>query len=120
MPKKSTENSVGEKIVRRLKGFVEAVENGDDILQRFTCRSIRLELEPQKYGPELVKSTRETLGASQAIFAQFLGVSASAVQDWEQGIKPPQGSACRLMDEIRRDPDYWIARLRDLSTPISA
>lgn len=120
MAKNSSPNFVGSKITRRLKGFVEAVENGDDPTQRFTCRTIRLQLEPQQYNPELVKQTRQILGASQAIFAQFLGVSASAVQDWEQGEKPPKGSACRLMDEIRRDPEYWLKRLKDLSTPISA
>jgi DNA-binding transcriptional regulator YiaG len=60
------------------------------------------------------------LGASQTIFAQFLGVSPSAVQDWEQGLKPPHGAACRLMDEIRRDPNYWIRRLQELSSPVEA
>jgi DNA-binding transcriptional regulator YiaG len=120
MSKESDDKSVGSKIVNRLKGFVEAAESGEDMLQRFTCRTIRLQLEPQEYSPELVKSTREILGASQAIFSQFLGISTSAVQDWEQGLKPPKGSACRMMDEIRRDPDYWLARLRELSTPISA
>ncbi|MCG8450779.1 MAG: hypothetical protein MI725_14510 [Pirellulales bacterium] len=120
MSKNRDDKSVGSKIVDRLKGFVEAAEGGEDVLRRFTCRTIRLKLEPQEYSPELVKSTRAILGASQAIFAQFLGVSTSAVQDWEQGHKPPQGSACRLMDEIRRDPEYWLNRLRNLSTPISA
>jgi putative transcriptional regulator len=120
MSKKSSDKSIGSKIVRRLKTFVETVEAGEDPLDRFTCRTIRLNLEPQAYDPELVKTTRRLLGASQAIFAQFLGVSASAVQDWEQGNKPPRGSACRLMDEIRRDPDYWRERLRELSSPISA
>ena len=120
MSKKSDDKSVGNKIVRRLKGFVEAVENGEDAQQLFTCRTIRLQLEPQEYSPDLVKSTREILGASQAIFAQFLGVSTSAVQDWEQGYKPPKGIACRMMDEIRRDPEYWLRRLRECSTPITA
>ena len=113
-------NSIGDKIVGRLKGFVDAVENGNDVRERFTCRTIRLNLEPQAYSPKLVKETRDLLGASQAIFAQFLGVSPSAVQDWEQGAKPPKGSACRLMDEIRRNPDYWIRRLKELSTPVEA
>ena len=112
--------SVGDRIVGRLKTFVEAVESGDDVRMRFTCRTIRLNVEPQSYGPELVRKTREMLGASQAIFAQFLGVSPSAVQDWEQGAKPPQGSACRLMDEIRTHPEYWRRRLQELSTPVGA
>jgi len=109
---------VGERIVGRLKGFVEAMEGGDDVRKRFTCRTIRLNAQPQTYSPALVRKTRSMLGASQTIFAQFLGVSASAVQDWEQGEKPPKGSACRLMDEIRTNPDYWIQRLQELSTPV--
>ena len=120
MAKNNSQNSVGKRITRRLKGFVDSLENGDEVRQRFTCRTVQLKLEPQQYNPKLVKQTREVLGASQAIFAQFLGVSASAVQDWEQGEKPPKGSACRLMDEIRRDPKYWLKRLRELSIPVSA
>lgn len=120
MPKKRKPERIGSKIVRRLKGFVDAIESGEDISQRFTCRTIRLDIEPHEYDPTLVKQTREMLGASQTIFARFLGVSPSAVQDWEQGEKPPKGSACRLMDEIRSNPSYWIRRLQDLSTPIGA
>jgi putative transcriptional regulator len=120
MSKSKRDNSVGARIVNRLRGFVDAVESGQEPAERFTCRTVRLNLEPQAYDPKLVKSTRDMLGASQAIFAQFLGVSPSAVQDWEQGAKPPKGSACRLMDEIRRDPAYWQKRLRELSTPVSA
>jgi putative transcriptional regulator len=115
-----SEKTVGSKIVKRLGAFVDVVESGCEPQERFTCRTIKLNIEPQAYGPGLVKETRELLGASQAIFAQFLGVSASAVQDWEQGAKPPKGVACRLMDEIRSHPDYWRKRLRELSRPITA
>jgi putative transcriptional regulator len=75
---------------------------------------VRLKLAAPSASAESVKQTRALLGASQAIFAQFLGVSPSTIQDWEQGHKPPRGSACRLMDEIRRDPAYWQSRLRSL------
>jgi DNA-binding transcriptional regulator YiaG len=68
----------------------------------------------------LVKKTRDLLGTSQEIFARFLGVSASAVQDWEQGAKPPAGSARRLMDEIRANPEYWRRRLVELATLVEA
>jgi putative transcriptional regulator len=118
--KKRKTERVGSKIVRRLKTFVEAIESGEDITKRFTCRTIRLELEPHPYTPAQVKKTRQLLGASQTVFARFIGVSPSAVQDWEQGAKPPKGSACRLMDEIRFNPDYWIRRLQDLATPLEA
>jgi len=116
MSKKKQNSTIGRRIAGRLKDFVESAESGADVMQRYTCRTVRLQLAPQEYSPALVKETRELLGASQAIFAQFLGVSTSAVQDWEQGNKVPQGSACRLMDEIRRDPHYWLSRLKDLAT----
>jgi len=120
MAKRPRKKSVGGRIVGALKEFAEAVEAGENLQTRFTCRTIRLKLEPTTYSPQMVKTTREMLGASQAIFAQFLGVSASAVQDWEQGAKPAKGSACRLMDEIRTNPDYWRRRLQELATPVSA
>ena len=103
--------SVGQKMVDRLKRFAEVLEKAESIPQRFTCRTIRLNLEPEVYSGKRVKKARDTLGASQVIFAQFLGVSPSAVRDWEQDNKAPRGSACRIMDEILRDPEYWRARL---------
>jgi putative transcriptional regulator len=120
MATRRTRKSVGQRIVGALKEFAEAVEARDDLSKRFTCHTIRLNVQTKPYSAELVKKTRHMLGASQAIFAQFLGVSTSAVQDWEQGAKPPKGSACRLMDEIRANPDYWRRRLEELATPIEA
>jgi putative transcriptional regulator len=112
--------SVGKELVRRLKKFSESLETTENLADRFTCRTVKLDLAPRRYGPKLVKQTRQMLHASQAIFAQFLGVSRSAVRDWEQGIKPPSGAACRLMDEIRENPDYFFGRLKELSTVVNA
>ncbi|HUY87948.1 MAG TPA: hypothetical protein VMV10_04355 [Pirellulales bacterium] len=112
--------SLGKELVRRLKGFTEKLESAENISDKFTCRTIRLNLQPQKYSPELVKETRGLLRASQVIFARFLGVSPNAVRDWEQGIKPPSGAACRIMDEIRQNPKYWIERLKELSSPVTS
>jgi len=115
--KRAIRKSLGSDIVGRLKRFVgtlEAIPKGTPLSQRFTARTIRLKMPALVCTPQDVKATREILGASQAVFAQFLGVSASAVQDWEQGNKPPRGSACRLMSEIRRDPTYWKNRFAEL------
>ena len=117
---KSRTTSVGKEMVRRLKRFTEALENTEHLADRFTCRTVKLNLAPRSYKPKLVRETRLMLHASQAIFAQFLGVSRAAVRDWEQGIKPPSGAACRLMDEIRRNPDYFFGRLKELSTAVGA
>lgn len=102
--------SVGERILARLKGFDEALKNGEAIADKFTCRRVVLDLPPTPYDPDLVKETRKILGASQAMFAQFLGVSVKTVRSWEQGINVPNDMACRFMDEIRRNPKYWLER----------
>lgn len=114
--KRASKPFVGSRIVGRLKGFVAAIEKGDPLTKRFTFRAMRLNLKPQVYNAALVKETRGKLSASQAVFAKFLGVSLSTVRDWEQGLKTPKPIACRLMDEIRRDPDYWLKRLKELAT----
>jgi DNA-binding transcriptional regulator YiaG len=107
--------SVGREMADRLQRFTEKLDETTDLTEGFTCRTLRLNLKAQPYTPERVRNTRDMLHASQAIFAQFLGVSLSAVQDWEQGHKPPNGAACRMMDEIRRNPEYFRGRLRELS-----
>jgi len=104
--------SVGTRVVERLNRFAEALENKEVISERFTCRRVVLDLEPTPYNPKLVKMTRAILGASQAVFAQFLGVSVKTIQAWEQGTNTPNDMACRFMDEIRRDPKYWRNRFK--------
>ncbi len=111
--------TVGKELVRRLKRFTEKLEQADNISDEFTCRTVRLDLQPQEYSAELVKETRGLLRASQVIFAKFLGVAPNTVRDWEQGSKHPSGAACRIMDEIRQNPEYWIKRLKQLCNPVT-
>jgi putative transcriptional regulator len=112
--------SVGDEIVRRLNRFAEALEGTEVISERFTCRRVVLDLNPTPYNPRLVKETRAILGASQAMFACFLGIKAKTVQSWEQGLSMPSDMACRFMDEIRRNPAYWLERFKGLIISKSA
>jgi DNA-binding transcriptional regulator YiaG len=111
---------LGGKSVGRLlaEGFEELASefktNKKKISEKFTCHKLALDLNPKPYSSELVKKTRKILNASQAVFAQFLGVSPQTVRAWEQGVNTPRDSACRLMDEIRHDPRYWQARIQEL------
>jgi DNA-binding transcriptional regulator YiaG len=102
---------VSQRILKRLGDFAETPKTTSKISEKYTCRTVKLNLEPQSYEPEQVRKMRRILNAIQRIFAEFLGVSVRVVQDWEQGLKPPHGSACGIMDEIRRNPQYWIDRL---------
>jgi putative transcriptional regulator len=104
--------SLGEAIGDGLEELVDALKHDPKSAPRkFNCRTISLELTPTEYSPELVKKTRQILGASQVIFARFLGVSPNTVRAWEQGTNLPMDSACRFMDEIRANPRVFRQRL---------
>ncbi len=104
---------VSDRIKARLEEFTDALERGDSIQEKFTCRKVEFRLEPQPYEPSKVKATRDLLRVSQRIFATFLGTSIKTIQAWEQGISAPNKMACRFMDQIRRDPEYWRETLRE-------
>jgi DNA-binding transcriptional regulator YiaG len=106
-------DSVEKRISERLKGFVAALKSDAVMTERFTCRTMILDLEPVPYNPKTVKATRKLLHVSQGLFAQFLGVSRNTVCSWEQGTNAPNDMACRFMDEIQRNPEYWRQRLKD-------
>jgi len=116
--RKTKSRSLGPELVRRFDRFVTQLDQTDDLKKRFTCRTVRLNVRPATLSPQAVKQTRRALRASQTIFAEFLGVSPATVRDWEQGAKPPGGAACRLMDEIRQNPKYFLGRLKQLSRPV--
>lgn len=105
-------NSVGGKIIEGLNEFTEVLEGNERIAEKFTCRKVMLDLLPVPYNPRTVKAIRKLLGVSQGVFAQFLGVSVKTVRAWEMG-KTPGDMACRFMDEIQRNPEYWRKRLRE-------
>ncbi len=110
---RTARRSVESEILEALADFTDALKKGE-VRARFTCRQVRLKLEPTSYGPELVRQTRKVLGVSQLLFARFLGVSAKTVRAWEQGVNIPHPMACRFMDEIRYSPEHWTERLRQL------
>jgi putative transcriptional regulator len=109
-PGKSTPSAAAQ-VLGSLAEFTEALEAGE-VEGRLTVRRARIDLEPTAYTAPMVRGVRERLGVSQALFAQFLGCSANTVRAWEQGVNRPHPMACRFMDEIRRDPEYWRRRLR--------
>ena len=106
-------NTIERDLVEGLEGLLQDLKNDEPLTEKYNRREVVLDLKPRKYGPRLVKATRTLLAASQTLFAQFLGVSAQSVRAWEQGGKTPSDIACRFMDEIQRNPDYWRGRLKE-------
>jgi len=103
---------VADRILEGLQEFAEAVKKGEVPAERFRCHTFDASLMPRPCDARLAAQTRAILGTSQVAFALLLGVSVRTVRSWEQGRSTPGQTACRFMDEIRRNPPYWIARLK--------
>jgi DNA-binding transcriptional regulator YiaG len=105
--KSKKRKSVGNRIIEGLTELAEALERGEALEKRFTVHTVELPPKPAEYTPRKVRDTRDLLAASQPVFASLLGVSTALVQHWEQGFRKPSRMACRLLDEINRDPKRW-------------
>ena len=110
---------IGKKIVRGLREFNNSLKHGETVTEKFTWRRVVLDMQPSQYDGRLVKKTRGLLGASQSVFARFLGVSVKTVQSWEQEQSVPSEMARRFLDEIRANPIYWTERLRGMASTLS-
>lgn len=110
---------VARKTIDRLKNFSNHLDSGEPVSAAYSCRKIILNFEPPTFTPEMVKQVRSLLRVSQPLFANFLNVSKWTIQKWEQGKVTPDGAACRLMEDIRLQPDYWRKRLLAMSRSVS-
>jgi DNA-binding transcriptional regulator YiaG len=107
-----TSPSVADQIIEGLRAFTDALEH-DEVAKRFRCKTLELQLKPRLYSPSKVRKVRQLVGASQEVFALLLGVTVRAVRSWEVGKQEPSRLASRFMDEIQRNPKYWIGRLQE-------
>lgn len=98
-------------IIRGLTGLRDTLASGKKLHERFTMRTVELDLEPRQFSPEEVRALRESLRASQAVFAKLIGVSVSALQAWEQG-NPVSPMARRLLEFVERDREEFLELLR--------
>lgn len=86
-----------------------AHEMGQDLLKagimdEITMRKLDALCLPSKQclQPSDIQRIRKENNVSQAVFAAFLGTGKTTVQQWEQGLKKPNGTAQRLLDLIDR------------------
>ena len=100
-----------------LSALRDVLNSGEAIEKRFTVRTVTLDLEPKSYEAADVKLVRSHLGASQALFAKFLGVSVKTLRSWEQGTRPVPSIACRYLDDIVAYPVLWQDRIRTATNP---
>ncbi len=51
--------------------------------------------------PADIRAIREKEGVSQAVFAQYIGVTAGLVSKWECGEKKPSGPSLKLLTIVK-------------------
>jgi DNA-binding transcriptional regulator YiaG len=105
----------GREIIASLAQAIEVERARIPIESRFTVRTVELPDQPAAYDARAIRTTRDRIGVSQAIFAHLLGVSLTLVRSWEQDQRTPALWARRLLDEMNRDPRHWRNMLRKAS-----
>ena len=61
-------------------------------------RTRRIVIEPlASYSSQDIKAIRQGMGYTQALFAEFFGVSLKTVEAWESGRNKPSGPSRRLL-----------------------
>ena len=93
--------NIGEELITGLKEAV-AYTRGE-----ITLKSVNVSLPkpPKEWKSKKICDLRiKKLGVSQSILAAYIGVSTSALQAWEQGLKKPSGSARRLLELLDQEP----------------
>ena len=97
----------GADLVESAREMLETIRAG----RAGDLRKTTLELpEPvHKIKPVEVRHIRETLGASQAVFARLLNVPKGTAIAWESGARRPSGAALKLLEIARRHPEMLVA-----------
>lgn len=104
-------------MVDALHALGDAVESGIPPERAATVRTVRAAVEIPRPSPDDIRAIRDSLGLSQAGFAEFPGVGLGTVCSWELGEREPSALARRFLDAIRDDPAYWRGRLERMAGP---
>ncbi len=84
------------------KGLTEAIEHEKGTIK---ARSNRVKVEPLVcFDRAEIKAIRRDVKMTQAVFANFLGVSPKTVEAWEAGMNKPSGPASRVLSMLKKDP----------------
>lgn len=105
---KDGKRRLGERLVAEFSELRDVLHEDKPVEKRYTVRTVALDLSPREYDTETVRAIRLSLGVSQAVFADLLGVSSDLVAAWEQGNRTPKGPVCRLLELMEIDRNRWL------------
>lgn len=75
---------------------------------KITLRTHKVIRKTTTIAPEELKSIREKLNLSQAVFACYLHTGESTYQNWEQGRAKPNAQAVLLIRMVAQNPDTLL------------
>lgn len=85
-----------------MQGLEEAIAYNEG---KIKARTNTISIEPvPNFEASEIKSIRNGLGMTQALFAGFMGVSSKTVEAWEAGRNMPDGPARRILAMLKADP----------------
>ena len=98
---------IGSEIIEALEEAIafEAGEGTRAVFKTAPISARRAKVTPApEFTPREIVKIRESLGFSQALFAQALNVSPETEKGWEQGKAPPNGASKRLLEIAKNHP----------------
>lgn len=78
---------------------------------RHDLRTTILPAPPEPMDAAAIRALRDRIGASQAVFAMGLNVSAKTVQAWESGARTPDGGNLKLLRVAEARPEVVFGSL---------
>lgn len=75
---------------------------------RLDLRAVEIPDRPKPLKPSDIRELRESLNASQTLFARLLNVSSNAVESWEQGLREPRQATLKLLHIVRKNPEVLL------------
>lgn len=76
--------------------------------QTLDLRKAVLPPRPKPLKPADIRALRESMNASQTLFAKLLNVSSNAVESWEQGVRQPRQATLKLLYIVRSNPSALL------------
>lgn len=92
-----------------MEGVKQMVEHYHGL--RHDLRTTILPMPPELMDAAAIRSLRERIGTSQAVFAMALNVSTKTVQAWESGARRPDGGNLKLLRVAEAHPEAVFGRL---------
>lgn len=108
MSKKSKKDKDKKKNKHKDEQRASVATSSEKATTKLDLRAVEIPPRPKQMKPADIRALRESLNASQTLFARLLNVSSNAVESWEQGIREPRQATLKLLYIARKNPQVLL------------